>query len=180
MVSVTGVCSCCNLTSFGSPDDPRHCRNFGFEDFTTALNWVLFCHSLQCPVQLLGGREHQPSEQRCFRCGRTMQCSSCYDSELQRTRNSPEGRLKRKHTITDAVQLWQRSAKHCAERSQGDLGRGRHLRRPTPIRLPSSEPELWTDRKGGLDRESSMGQGSAIRHQLLVPRDLALRHSADH
>ena|SRR5207245_743115 len=71
-----------------------------------------------------------------------------------------------------------------AERSQGDLGRGRHLRRPTPIRLPSSEPELlWGNRKSGLDRESSMGQQPAIRHQrhsILVASDLAFRHSADH
>jgi len=48
-----------------------------------ALNWLLFRQSLQCPVQLLGGREHQPSEQRWLRCGRTMQCRGCYDSKLR-------------------------------------------------------------------------------------------------
>jgi hypothetical protein len=62
---------------------------------------------------------------------------------------------------------------------KGDLGRGRHLRRPTPIRLPSSEPALLRgNHKSGLDRECSMGQRPAIRHQrhsLLVPCDLALR-----
>jgi hypothetical protein len=31
---------------------------------TTALNRLLFRRSLQCPEQLLGGRERQPSEQR--------------------------------------------------------------------------------------------------------------------
>src|SRR5215469_38786 len=135
--------------------------------------------SLQCPIQLLGGREHQPNEQRWFRCGRAMQCSGLYDSKLQRTRNSPGGRLKRKHTVTEAVQLCKRFAKHRAEHSQGDLGRRRYLRRPTPIRLPSSEPELlWGNRKGRLDRESSMGQRPAIRHVLLIPCNLALRCSA--
>ena len=136
-------------------------------------------------VAILGGREHPPSEQWWFRCGRTMQCSGCYYSKLQWTRNCPDGRPKREHTITDAVQLWKRSAKHGAEHSQGDLGRGCHIRRPTPIRLPSSELELLRgNRKSILDRESSMGQRSAIHHyrppSQLVPSDLALRHSADH
>src|SRR5262249_20962428 len=134
----------CHLASSRTHDDSGRRSSCGGEASApaTALNWLLFCQRLQCPVQLLGGREHQPSEQRWLRCGRTMQCSRCYDSKLQRTRNSPEGRLKRKHTITDAVQLWNRTTKHRAEHSQGDLGRRCHLRRLTPIRLPSSEPEL--------------------------------------
>jgi hypothetical protein len=45
---------------------------------------------LQCPVQLLDCREHQPGEQRWFRCGRILQSRSCHDSKLQWTRNSPE------------------------------------------------------------------------------------------
>src|SRR5215469_9699418 len=108
-----------------------------------------------------------------------MQCSGCYNSKLQRIRNSPEGRLKRKHTITDAVQLW-KPAKHRAEHSQGDLGWGCHLRWPTPIRLPSSEPELlWGNRKSGLDRESSMGQRSAIHHHRPPPNSSPLTWPLD-
>src|SRR5207237_2374781 len=47
----------------------RHCflaAVSGGEASTSALNRLLFRQSLQCPVQLLGGREHQPSEQRWF------------------------------------------------------------------------------------------------------------------
>lgn len=60
--------------------------------------------------------------------------------------------------------------------------RGRHLRRATPIRLPSPEPAgLRGNRQSGLDRESSMGQRPAIRHFSLfsAPKDLALRRSTD-
>lgn len=60
--------------------------------------------SLQCPEQFFGSREHQPGEQWRFCRRRTVRCR-VYDSNLQRAGNRPEGRLKRQHTITDAIQL---------------------------------------------------------------------------
>ena len=126
---------------------------------------------VQYPIQLLGGRK-RCSDVQWWLCRGSLMYRSCGNhSQLQHTLrancNGHEGRLKRKYSIADPVQLPQISVLHSIRSHPIDLGRRRHLRRQRSIRVSRDRTDqLWCGRQSGLERERSMVKRPSIRHQL--------------
>ena len=118
---------------------------------------------VQHPIQLLGGRK-RCSDVQWWLCRGSLVYRSCGNhSQLQHTLrancNGHEGRLKRKYSIADPVQLREISILYTIESHPIDRGRKRYLRGQRAVRLSRNRTDqLWYDRQSGLERERSIGK----------------------